>query len=341
MMPIFVMAHFRKPGQGGVEMVFQNLLEGFREAHVAFEVVRHPGRWRGRRFLGEQIEMLTRGEGKFLFPDYFAPPIKKTGQFSVVIIHDLLFKSYPRSISNIKLAWLTFIIPLSLISADHVVAISQRTRQEILSHYRWIISPRKISVINNPISIKRFSTRVPAREIQDSFVLTPAVAYWHKNLPFLIRMFSSRAELGELRLVLVGHPPSTRGWAGWSKRDRADYSHAIANGKIVELGFVSDGQLADLYNRAAVVAFPSLYEGFGMPIFEAAALGANVVCADVGAVADIPSPNISIVPNMNEDDWVQAILSASARPRNRPDYEIAAALAPQTIASQYAQLFRR
>jgi glycosyltransferase involved in cell wall biosynthesis len=136
-----------------------------------------------------------------------------------------------------------------------------------------------------------------------------------KNIPRLIRSIDRlhRIGLDDVGLVVAGQP-------GW----RADEVHeAIRNvdaGAWVHLtGYVSDPVLEGLYNAALVVAYPSLYEGFGLPVVEALAIGAVVVASDSTSIPEVAG-DAAILVDPNSDDALadgleRAITDASLRQR--------------------------
>src|SRR5262249_58121278 len=109
------------------------------------------------------------------------------------------------------------------------------------------------------------------------FVLYPAVTYSHKNHINLIKALSylNQQEAFDIGLVLTG--AKNEYWKVIEREVRA-----VANTlSVTHLGYVSEGVLADLYNRAALVAFPSFFEGVGLPLLEAISMGKKVCCSDI------------------------------------------------------------
>jgi glycosyltransferase involved in cell wall biosynthesis len=123
--------------------------------------------------------------------------------------------------------------------------------------------------------------------VSEPFVVSVAAAYPHKNLRRLVTAFPL-GDGASVQLVIVG----LRG------RATPEIESALAGGRrdlVRVLGWVDDALLASLYRRALALAFPSLYEGFGLPILEAMALGTPVVTSAFGAMAEVAGDAAELV----------------------------------------------
>jgi len=130
------------------------------------------------------------------------------------------------------------------------------------------LDPGRIRIIAFGIDHARFA---PGGEPREPFLLYPARPWPHKNHARLFEAFAVlRRERPELKLVLTG----------------GGHSGTVPDGVEVR-GHVSADELAELYQRAAALVFPSLYEGFGQPPLEAMACGCPVACSDAGSLPEI------------------------------------------------------
>ena len=150
--------------------------------------------------------------------------------------------------------------------ADQVIVISEWVRERTIE--RLELDPERVHAIHLGVDLARFSPE-PA-VAREPFLLYPARPWPHKNHGRLFEAFEAvRAAHPELRLVLTGEGNDTA---------------RLPNG-VEALGSVSGDELVSLYRRAAVLVFPSLYEGFGLPPLEAMACGCPVA---ESAVASLP-----------------------------------------------------
>ena len=134
------------------------------------------------------------------------------------------------------------------------------------------------------------------------FVLYPAASFPHKNHELLISaMPAIRRRHRDATLVLTGGP-------GRAHRQVAEM--VAATDGVVHLGHVSPSHLAALYAKAAVVAVPSRYEGFGLPALEAMAAGVPLVAANATALPEVVQDGGVLVPPDDLDGWVNAITEA-------------------------------
>ncbi len=136
----------------------------------------------------------------------------------------------------------------------------------------------------------------------DRYVLAIGTIEPRKNLPGLVRAFDRvAAEDSDVRLVIAG----ANGW-GTDAVDAAVAASTFAS-RIRRLGYVSDRQHADLLAGASVLAYPSLYEGFGHPPFEAMAAGVPVVTTTAGSLPEVIGDAAYFVPPADDDALAEAI----------------------------------
>src|SRR5450631_2524684 len=127
------------------------------------------------------------------------------------------------------------------------------------------------------------------------YILTVGTLEPRKNLPLLLRAFDRlRAKVdspaGELDLVTVGAK-------GWRDRElRAELALRLASGRVHLLGYVPEEDLVALYGGAVAMAYPSHFEGFGLPVIEAMACGTPVVATDVEALHEVSGGAAILVP---------------------------------------------
>lgn len=265
--------------------------------------------------------------GVFHVPDAFAPAVGRLDP--VVTLHDViplvcggqLARSKKRRLRWLWRAWLL----RQTARARAVVTVSEHAAGEI---HRVLGVPReKLEVIHNavppppPLDPAAPDPAAPpvARQPGGRFVLNVGRRDPYKNVPGLVRAFGRmRAEhprLRGVRLVVVG-PPDPR----YPEAEAAADAPGV-RGSVEFRGYVGARELAGLYAAAAAVAVPSRFEGFGLPLAEAMAAGAPVVCSDRASLPEVAGGAALLV---DPDD--EAALAA-ALARVLLDAELAAGLA--------------
>ena len=220
-------------------------------------------------------------------PDFSLPPTR--GARTVVTIHDLAFMTHPECAVPSLRAYLNRVVPRATHHADHIIATSQRTADDLVELLG--VSPKQMSVILQGVdpSVRRVEeperlrAAVARYGLRQPFALAVGTIEPRKNFSRLIEAFSlirGRAD-GPEQLVIAGRK-------GWLYDDVFQTVERLGLRDAVRfLDYVPDGDLPVLYSLAAVVAMPSLYEGFGIPVVEAMACGTPVVASSAGSLPEI------------------------------------------------------
>lgn len=214
--------------------------------------------------------------------DFVLPP--GAARRRVVTVHDLAFLRYPDAAMPSLHRYLNVVVPRSVQRADHLIADSQHTANDLTA--LWGIPPARVSVVQGAVEHSHFRPEPdPARQeavrrkyaIGDRpFILGLSKLQPRKNFARLIRAFDAARRESALphRLVIGG----SKGWL--FDEIFATVQELGLEEEVLFPGFVDDADLPALYSAAAFFAYPSLYEGFGLPILESQACGAPVLTAD-------------------------------------------------------------
>ncbi|MBB4862878.1 glycosyltransferase involved in cell wall biosynthesis [Pseudomonas nitritireducens] len=189
--------------------------------------------------------------------------------------HDITYVRHPQSFSWKFRALYRVMIPLMLRRSLALISVSEFSRQEIASHYG--LATQRIHVIGNAVSAE-FCPGVETAESGRPYVLAVSSPAPHKNFARLVEAFGLLADLDvELRIV------------GAANRSFADAAlpQGAQDERVRWLGRLDDDQLIEQYRHAAAFAFPSLYEGFGIPPLEAQACGCPVVAASSASIPEV------------------------------------------------------
>jgi glycosyltransferase involved in cell wall biosynthesis len=186
----------------------------------------------------------------------------------VITLHDLQHHDLPELFSASRRAFRRVAYDGAARMAAAVIVPSEFVRQRALD--RLDVDPRRVHVVAHGVDRGDFPL---SREPREHFLLYPARPWKHKNHARLLQAFADlRRELPGLRLVLTGG-------------DLERLPH-LPDG-VDRLGSVPRSELAALYRRAACLVFPSLYEGFGLPVLEAMAAGCPVASSNRGALPEV------------------------------------------------------
>jgi glycosyltransferase involved in cell wall biosynthesis len=249
---------------------------------------------------------LASWRSNLLHVTYIAPG--RPGCPTVVTVHDLSYLAHPEWLSWRVRFTLNQLVPRSVRAAARVIAISEFTKQDLIQRYG--LSPEKIVVV--PLAAGANFTPQPDAAAQplpagmrEPFILAVGNLEPRKNLATLIQAFAElvRQQKFAGQLVIAGKA-TYRG---------EEAAGAVARlgleGRVIFTGFVDDATLRVLYNRATLFAYPSLYEGFGLPLLEAMACGCPVVASNATAIPQTAGDAAILV----DPTSVAALTAAMAR----------------------------
>ncbi len=370
---LLVAAHFVLAGRvGGAEQMLYNLLRGMADLPMAttilcsdaarldpvfrHEVAAQPSLslretgGRGPRFLAEQRACLAGAltADAILFPNYYLPPLTpaRLGRTGIVL-HDLQYRHFPAYFSARKRAWLGAAQRSALRRADRVFVISDFVRRDVLRVFGERVAA-KLVVAPNPISWSRFGkpAATEARPLADPYILSVAAQYAHKNLATLIRGFAKLASRDrDVTLVLCGQDQSgLHGVGGVRVGLRRLIAELGLADRVVLTGYLDDAALGRWYRHAALFAFPSLFEGFGMPPVEALGFGLPVLTTNRTALPEVTLGLARLVSKAESPSAWASHLAEMLRHGTRPSAADAARVrrtySPAACAARYLDGFR-
>ncbi len=247
-----------------------------------------PSQWMQTRFA---LEMFRVQPERIFFPVQAVPIFLPKKSIVTITIHDLAFKKYPETFTRETRFKLNFLLDRAIKRADHIIAVSQATRNDLLFFFPQLPQER-IHVIYHGFDQDRFSCPVTPKSahhilatyglLGQPYLLSVGALQPRKNLVRLIAAFNLlKTKIPTAKLVLAGEP------AWLSEPIFAAQAASPYHSDILMIGKIPSAHLPSLYQSAHCFAFPSLYEGFGLPLLEAFASGTPVLTTNNSSLIEV------------------------------------------------------
>lgn len=267
------------------------------------------------------------------------PFIKKNNVKYIVTIHDLSFLLFPKYNTTVFNLYFSKVLKRSIMHSDIVIADSKSTKKDILNYFS--ISKNKIKVIYpglNELYLKHSRIK---RLIKQKYFLTMSTHTKRKNIERVIQVIGTNKKFSNILLVIVGLIPTNQ----LQELTKLINANGLSK-KVIIYGYVTDKQLASLYQNAECLIYPSYYEGFGFPVLEAMASKCPVVSSNVSSIPEImPDKDWLIDPydSMALTAKVIEVLSLSATERKKmieKNYNFAKNFTWDKCARKMMQIFK-
>jgi glycosyltransferase involved in cell wall biosynthesis len=252
-------------------------------------------------------EMARRPPDLLFVPAHVLPIVHP--RRSVVTIHDLGYLYYPEAHRLLDRLYLDLSTRYNARAATHLIADSSATKRDLIERYGT--EPDKITVVypgydNTVFQLvqdEKAIGSVKARYgIAGDYALFVGTLQPRKNLIRLMEAFSNiQYPISNIQLVIAGKK-------GWLYREIFQQVEKLGlEGKVVFTGYVPGGDLPALLSGARLFVFPSLYEGFGLPVLEAMACGTPVVCSNVSSLPEVAGDAAILVDPLDVEGLAAAL----------------------------------
>jgi len=244
-----------------------------------------------------RVEWTTRFDA-FFAPNYIPPATRTKGL--VVTVHDLAFKILPETAPHANRFWHRYFED-SLAQAAEIITVSEATRHDLCEIYD--IQPERVTAILSGVDLdvfQRASDEAIASVRADFGIDGPYLLFVgglepRKNLRMLLRAFSHLPADIRPTLVLAGAPVH---WIPGGPEIMTSAMRALpseVSDRVVLTGYVSEAQKVALLSGAKALVYPSVYEGFGMPVLEAMAVGTPVLTSNLSSLPEVAGEDAVLV----------------------------------------------
>ncbi len=257
--------------------------------------------------VGLSLEMRRRPVDALFVPSHVTPFIHPRKTF--VTVHGLEYEKMPEAYSFLGRLYMRWSIKFSCRWATRIIAVSENTKKDLVALYK--IPAEKIEVVYEGVS-EKFQIPNSKLQINSKFKIQNSKFFLfigrlenRKNIVGMIRAFRILKERYNLphKLVLAGK-------FGYGEKEIHEELRA---GKYIEdivfLGFISDEEKRTIIEKAEVFLFPTFYEGFGLPILEAQALGVPVVASNTSSLPEVGGESVSYCDPSEPISIAEAIMS--------------------------------
>lgn len=253
----------------------------------------------------EQIEYLTKLPSADLFwsPHFNAPvlSLRKKIPKRIVTIHDMFPYAYRDNFNFISFQYINFLMKRSVSLSDLIFTVSEFSKSEILKYLQ--VPESKICTV--PLGVDPgFSLNQDYIKKDKKYILCVGNVKPHKNIKRAIEAFNKISEkISDYELVIVGKSD------GFFSPEKGLESVLANNQRIRFTGFVTFNELREYYSNASLLLFPSLYEGFGLPVLEAMAFKLPIAASQHASIPEVGGDNIIYFNPESENEIANAILN--------------------------------
>ncbi len=236
----------------------------------------------------------------------------------VITICDVTPLLFPETHGRLHVWHHRLALPAILRAADRIITISEASKRDIVRCCG--VPDEKVSVTHLAASLPGLTPGLAGKDtvgssgISGPYILNVGTLEPRKNLPVLLKAFAEARKKGlPHALVIVGAN-------GWGESPIAALADELGISKHVQVsGFVDDQTLPRLYAGADFFVYPSLYEGFGLPVLEAMACGAPVITSNVSSLPEVAGNAALLVDPRSEAELVTALLTLAGDGALRED----------------------
>ena len=299
-----IIQEFKKTIPSNVKVVLYSLTELFPElavlpANWEIKILRWPLKkmWSQFRLA---YELWKNPPDVYFSPGQLLPLVAPKN--SVVTVHDSAFEACPRVYHFFGRQYLKWMNRLIVKKAKFILTSTEFNKQEMLRFYQKFFKHKedlenKIKIVSLAYDKEKYNQYTALTEnLYGQYILSIGRLEQKKNTKLIVEAFNIvKKQSPDLKLVLVGSPGA--GFGEIKKAiDQSEYKKDI-----ICPGFMSSPQLVSVLRQAQVFVFPSLYEGFGIPVLEAMAVGVPVVASDIPALHEVGSDAVSYASMASQD----------------------------------------
>lgn len=279
---------------------------------ATYEVVQN---WQYRRALTHRTDCVIHG------PNYHLPTQYPEGNASVVTVHDLSTELFPQWHPDQRVARMKRALQSAIGRAQIVLVDAASTANDVIE--RFAVAQSKVVTV--PLGIDPAFSKLPL-SLTRRYTLCVSTIEPRKNIGSLLSAYQTLPDSFKREFPLV-----LAGGYGWKSESTHRHIEAcVAQGWLKYLGYVSQPELLRLYAGAALVAYPSLHEGFGLPVLEAMASGCRVVAGNNSSIPEVAGGLAHLVDVSDVAELAHAIQCAL-----QDRWNVTEAIARRTHASSF------